>query len=172
MSLFGRSGKRATREEVWVCKSLPHSRQRSELISSAHDGAHEICISAINSSTQCDRKLLLGKVIHTNRTVWSNLLPPRWLVPVSAEVWGARISLQQSARDCCPKLATLQLSAFLWTLQEISTEIQEISNVKSSLLPFWTLSSDENTVSQVKGRLCKLFFWKNTIEVCIACNLV
>lgn len=113
MGLFGHSGKKATRDEVWVCKSLPHSRQRSELISSAHDGAHKICISAINSSTQCDRNLLLGRVIHINRTVWSYLLPPRWLVPVSAEVWGARISLQQSAGDCCPELATLQLSAFL-----------------------------------------------------------
>lgn len=32
----------------------------------SYDEVYEICISAINSSTQCNRNILLGKAIHTN----------------------------------------------------------------------------------------------------------
>lgn len=96
-----------------------------------------------------------------SNTTWSYLPSPSWLILFSAEVSVGRISLQQSAKDCCPELARLQLSAFLQMLQEIN-------NVESSLLPFWTLSSNENTVSQIKEKLLMWFCWKNTIEICIA----
>lgn len=78
--------------------------------------------------------------IPTKKNSFSHLLSPNWLAPFSAEVLVARIFLQWSGKDCFPEQAGLKLSAFLQMLQEII-------NVKSSLLPSWTLSSDENSFS-------------------------